>query len=73
MTWYPLANPQFITENLRGTVPPGWSLYAQQADNEFLEIPGECVMPGWLSLLCGIVVVMAAAYLLLVILRPEKF
>ncbi|RYZ71989.1 MAG: potassium-transporting ATPase subunit F, partial [Lysobacteraceae bacterium] len=27
-------------------------------------------MPGWLSLLCGIVVVLAAAYLLLVILRP---
>ena len=30
-------------------------------------------MPGWLSLLCGIVVTLAAAYLLLVVLRPEKF
>ncbi len=30
-------------------------------------------MPAWLSLLCGIVVVLAAAYLLLVVLRPEKF
>jgi hypothetical protein len=30
-------------------------------------------MPTWLSLLCGIAVVLAAAYLLLVILRPEKF
>jgi len=30
-------------------------------------------MPGWLSMLCGIVVILAAAYLLLVILRPEKF
>jgi hypothetical protein len=30
-------------------------------------------MPGWLSLLCGIAVIAAAAYLLLVILRPEKF
>lgn len=30
-------------------------------------------MPGWLSLVCGIAVIVAAAYLLLVILRPEKF
>jgi K+-transporting ATPase KdpF subunit len=30
-------------------------------------------MPGWLSLICGIVVIVAAGYLLLVILRPEKF
>ena len=30
-------------------------------------------MPGWLSLLCGIVVILAAAYLLWVILQPEKF
>ena len=30
-------------------------------------------MLGWLSLLCGIAVILAAAYLLLVILRPEKF
>lgn len=30
-------------------------------------------MPGWLSLVCGIAVILAAAYLLLVILRPEKF
>ena len=30
-------------------------------------------MPGWLTLLCGIAVILAAAYLLLVILRPEKF
>jgi hypothetical protein len=30
-------------------------------------------MPGWLSLVCGLVVILAAAYLLLVILRPEKF
>ena len=30
-------------------------------------------MPGWLSLVCGIAVIVSAAYLLLVILRPEKF
>jgi len=30
-------------------------------------------MPGWLSLMCGLAVILAAAYLLLVILRPEKF
>ena len=30
-------------------------------------------MPGWLSMLCGIAVIVAAAYLLLVILQPEKF
>ena len=30
-------------------------------------------MPGWLSLLCGIAVIVAAAFLLLVILQPEKF
>ena len=30
-------------------------------------------MPGWLSLLCGIAVIVASAYLLLVILQPEKF
>ncbi len=42
-------------------------------DTALLETPEECAMPGWLSLLCGIVVVLAAAYLLLVVLRPEKF
>ncbi|MEO6519800.1 MAG: potassium-transporting ATPase subunit F [Pseudoxanthomonas sp.] len=30
-------------------------------------------MPGWLSFLCGLAVILSAAYLLLVILRPEKF
>lgn len=30
-------------------------------------------MPGWLSLVCGLAVIVAAAYLLLVILQPEKF
>ncbi len=30
-------------------------------------------MPGWLALLCGIAVIVTAAYLLLVVLRPEKF
>ena len=30
-------------------------------------------MPGWLSLLCGIAVIVAAVYLLLAILQPEKF
>lgn len=30
-------------------------------------------MPGWLALICGIAVVLAAAYLLYVILRPEDF
>ena len=29
-------------------------------------------MPGWLSLLCAVAVVIAAAYLLYVILRPER-
>lgn len=30
-------------------------------------------MPGWLSLLCALAVIVASAYLLLVILFPEKF
>ncbi|MBB3275672.1 MULTISPECIES: potassium-transporting ATPase subunit F [Pseudoxanthomonas] len=30
-------------------------------------------MPGWLALLCGIAVIVAAGYLLYVILRPEEF
>ncbi len=30
-------------------------------------------MPGWLALICALAVVVAIAYLLLVILRPEKF
>jgi hypothetical protein len=30
-------------------------------------------MPGWLALLCALAVVVATAYLLFVILRPEKF
>ncbi|MBD8637151.1 potassium-transporting ATPase subunit F [Stenotrophomonas sp. 169] len=30
-------------------------------------------MPGWLSLLCGVLVLVAAAYLLYVVLRPESF
>ena len=29
-------------------------------------------MPGWLSMLCGIVVIVAEVDLVLVILRPEK-
>jgi K+-transporting ATPase KdpF subunit len=30
-------------------------------------------MPGWLAVICGVAVVVAAAYLLYVILRPEDF
>lgn len=30
-------------------------------------------MPSWLSLLCGAAVLVAAAYLLYVVLRPEDF
>ncbi len=30
-------------------------------------------MPGWLALVCGIATVLAAAYLLYVIFRPEDF
>lgn len=30
-------------------------------------------MPGWLALICGIAVVIAAAYLLFVILYPDRF
>ncbi|MBV6858885.1 potassium-transporting ATPase subunit F [Xanthomonas campestris pv. zingibericola] len=30
-------------------------------------------MPGWLSLLCGVAVLVVAAYLLYVVLRPEDF
>jgi len=33
----------------------------------------EVSMPGWLSLLCGVVVLIAAAYLLYAVLRPESF
>ena len=34
---------------------------------------GVLTMPGWLSLLCGVLVLVAAAYLLYVVLRPESF
>lgn len=30
-------------------------------------------MPGWLALVCGVAVIIAAAYLLYVVLRPEDF
>ncbi|RDY67386.1 potassium-transporting ATPase subunit F [Lysobacter soli] len=30
-------------------------------------------MPAWLAFVCGIAVVLASAYLLYVILRPEDF
>jgi hypothetical protein len=30
-------------------------------------------MPGWLALVCSIAVIVVAAYLLFVILRPERF
>ena len=30
-------------------------------------------MPGWLALLCGVVVLIAAAYLLYAVLRPDSF
>ena len=30
-------------------------------------------MTGWLALVCGIAVLVAAAYLLYVVLRPDRF
>jgi hypothetical protein len=30
-------------------------------------------MPAWLSLLCGVAVLVATAYLLYAVLRPESF
>ncbi|MDI9238394.1 MULTISPECIES: potassium-transporting ATPase subunit F [Lysobacter] len=30
-------------------------------------------MPGWLALVCSVAVIVAAAYLLYVVLRPEDF
>lgn len=33
----------------------------------------DTTMPGWLFLVCGIAVVIAAAYLLYAVLRPEDF
>ena len=30
-------------------------------------------MPGWLALLCGVAVIVACAYLLYVILYPDRF
>ena len=30
-------------------------------------------MPAWLAIVCGIATLVAAAYLLYVILRPERF
>ncbi|HVI59011.1 MAG TPA: potassium-transporting ATPase subunit F [Luteimonas sp.] len=30
-------------------------------------------MPGWLALICAIAVVVAAAYLLFVVLYPDRF
>jgi type VI protein secretion system component VasF len=38
-----------------------------------IDAPPRCSMPGWLSLLCGVVVLIAAAYLLYAVLRPESF
>jgi disulfide bond formation protein DsbB len=34
---------------------------------------GVLSMPGWLSLLCGVLVLVAAAYLVYAVLRPEAF
>jgi hypothetical protein len=30
-------------------------------------------MPGWLALVCGVLVIVAAAYLLRVVLKPEDY
>jgi hypothetical protein len=30
-------------------------------------------MPGWLALICAVAVIVACAYLLYVILRPDRF
>lgn len=30
-------------------------------------------MPSWLALVCGVAVIVACAYLLYVILRPDRF
>jgi K+-transporting ATPase KdpF subunit len=30
-------------------------------------------MPGWLAFICGVLVILTAAYLLYVVLRPEDF
>jgi len=30
-------------------------------------------MPGWLAVICGVAVIVTAAYLLYVVLRPEDF
>jgi hypothetical protein len=30
-------------------------------------------MPGWLAMICAIAIVIAAAYLLFVVLYPERF
>lgn len=30
-------------------------------------------MPGWLTLICAVTVIVACAYLLYVILRPDRF
>ena len=35
--------------------------------------PGRYCNVPWLSLLCGVLVLVAAAYLLYVVLRPESF
>lgn len=35
--------------------------------------PEDNTMPGWLALLCVIAVVVATAYLLIVVLYPERF
>lgn len=59
--------------NLRRRSSSEWSLYAPWADTVILESMRSTAMPGWLSLVCAIAVILSAAYLLLVILRPEKF
>ncbi|CCG39233.1 putative uncharacterized protein [Xanthomonas citri pv. mangiferaeindicae LMG 941] len=62
-----------------GSALPCWHAYAayvvaHRIDRAAVRADGGVTdMPGWLSLLCGVAVLVAAAYLLYVVLRPEDF
>lgn len=59
-----------------GSALPCWHAYAayvvaHRIDRAAVRRWGVTDMPGWLSLLCGVAVLVAAAYLLYVVLRPD--
>jgi len=63
-----------VSPGVRACLPPCPSTDAGSgtAGRVLLSFP-RFSMPGWLALLCGVVVLIAAAYLLYAVLRPDSF